>query len=213
MKNGITLAILAFLFYTCSVTEDKEDPFMDIISSVLESHYDETVNNNCVFSMESYPRLYRKPEFSDFQGERVCDWEFQIMKLDSFTEDSVQVEFTIAYSGNRRVLRNVLRSWEKLEKRYETIDSLRIPDHRYGYAWTYTDPYDRDFFIRFPEDGGGIFSTPQWQQLEFIRGWFRELSDKRTVYSDTFTAIMIKREEWELISEDITDEYPADIHR
>ncbi len=200
------LIVILLLYTACSPTEE-EDAFRETMISVLSEQYGEIVQQNCTFSMVNYHRLYRKPEFIHIQDEEICQGEFRIHNLEIIAEDSVQVDFSIGYTGNRRFIRNFLGSWNDLIKRYETIDSLRIPDHRYGYAWTYTDPYDQDFFVRFPEEPGGIFATRQWEQLASVKEWFRELSDNRIVSSDSYSVVIVKNEDWEIAIEKNTGEY------
>ncbi len=206
MKNLKFLFVIIILSTACSPSEE-EDAFKETMISVLSEQYGEILQQNCTFSMVNYHRLYRKPEFVNIQDEEICQGDFRIHNLEIITDDSVQVEFSIGYTGNRRVIRNFMRSWNNLIKRYETIDSLRIPDHRYGYAWTYTDPYDNDFFVRFPDEPGGIFSTRQWEQLESVKAWFRELSDNRIVSSDSYSVVIVKNADWEIAIEKNTGGY------
>lgn len=202
MRGSLLLVVLCLLLPACSI-QKEENPLSEQIVQTLTERYGDVIDHNCLFAKFHYPRFYLKPEFGIIRDERLCEGEFVIRDTELFNQDSLLVSFQIVYTGNRRVLRNFLRSWTELVKRYERLDSLLIPDHRYGYAWTYEDPFDTDLFIRFPHETGGIFSTQQWLQLEYTYEWLKELYNERRKYSDTIEVMMVKNmDTWEIIADD-----------
>lgn len=202
MRRIVVILSSLLLLAACST----EYPFEDEVKEVLEEYYGETVRQNCTFSFEMYLRVYRKPEFSRLRDGKICDGDFKIRNVEVFTNDSIHVDFQISYKANRRFTRDFFRAWDDLVKRYETLDSLKIPDPRYGYVWTYTDPYDQDIFVRKPDEPGGIFSTPRWERLKLTKNWLQNLSENRTVYSDPYSVVIVKDEVWMIIEEKSADE-------
>ena len=205
-------ALFCLWLAACS-TSDDDTIFKEAYIAILNEYYSNTILHNCTFSFDGYHRFYRKPEFIDLRESKICDGHITIDDMEFFTDDSVKVDFRVAYSADRSFVREFMKGWEQLIERYKTLDSLRIPDHRYGYAWTYTDPYDQDIFIRYPDDPNGIFSTQRWKQLETVKSRLQELSDNRLVYSDSFTVVMVKKEDWEIVNEENTSGYSEDIRR
>jgi hypothetical protein len=205
----ILFSFVILLFGVGCTTTEQEFPYEADIIPVLNENYGDIIRQNCTFSMEYYHRLYRKPEFAQIRDQRFCEGNFQIRNLELFTDDSVQVEFRISYTGNRQVVRDFLRGWPDMKKRYATLDSLRIPDYRHGYAWTYLDPYDQDIFVGFPDESGGIFGTQSWKQLESVHEWIRDLSKTRGYYTDLYSIVLVKSEDgvWQIVSEKSTDGY------
>lgn len=206
------LAFLCVWLAACSATKDN-DEFNEIVLTVLDENYGATIRQNCTFSFDVYHRLYRKPEFTDLRDKEICDGRFMIETLEIFADDSVRVDFRIGYEADRSFVRQFLRGWNRLTERYEQLDSLRIPDPRHGFVWTYTDPYDQDIFIRSPEDPAGVFSTQRWEQLETVKNWFQNLSDNRYVYSDSYSVVMVERDYWKIVTEDVVSGYSEDIRR
>jgi hypothetical protein len=204
MQKVVFFLILSLPFIACP-TSKVEDPFEELLSQVLREEYGDIIEQNCIFSFEVYHRLYRKPEFNHLRDKNICESNFNIKGTEYFTDDSIRVEFQITYMPNRPVVRGFLKAWNELKQRYESLDSLKIPDPRLGYAWTYQDPYDQDLFVRIPDEPGGVFSTQRWKQLEEIKNWFQDLSENRIVSSDSYSVVMVKNESWEVVTEEGTD--------
>jgi hypothetical protein len=213
MNKLLILFILLVLSLSCTSTKEDESGEASVFQPVLMEYYGDIIRQNCTFSFETYHRLYRKPEFASLRDGSICEADFEIGNLEFFNADSVKLEFRISYSANRPVLQNFLKAWDDLVKRYETLDSLRIPDHRYGHAWTYLDPADNDMFVRFLDEPGGIFASRQWEPLESVKKSFQELYESRIAYSDEYSVIAVKNGEWKIIQEMSTDGYRDDIHR
>jgi hypothetical protein len=213
MKKLIIVIGLSLFLLACSRTKDGDADEFSEFHPVLMEYYGDVIRQNCTFSLESYNRLYRKPEFAPLRDGNICEGTFEIRNVEFVADDSVQLEFRVSYTANRPVLQNFFNAWDDLVKRYETLDSLRIPDHRYGHAWTYIDPTDNDLFVRFPDEPGGIFGSRHWEQLESVKISLQEFSDDRIVYSDVYSVIIVRNDVWEIVEEIGTDGYPEDIHR
>ena len=193
------IILICLLFTGCSdnVISERE------VFSLLKEYHRYELESECGFTIQNFPGLYLKPEFSRLQGNYLCNLSIDIRKIHYSDEHRAVVEYRLVYSPEARNKRLLKEAWSKLKSRYRTLQPESIPDPFEGMVYIYTDPSDGDIFVRRSRDPDGFEHTAQWQRLTLVRDYINEILDRNKWYTGSMRAELLHNgDTWEVVDSD-----------
>ena len=200
-RHCIYLTFLASFSILFSCSRDHTET--DELKSVLHDYYHNDMVESCTFTITGFPALFGKPEFQVFQNKRLCEGKIIIHGVHHREPDTLEAKIRFVFQSNERILRDLAKAWDGLEKRYRTLKPELVPHWSGKSVYVYVDPSDGETFVSGQDKPGDIFETVQWQHLEELKAFFTSKLKEREWETDIVTVTLTRENgRWKIINDE-----------